>query len=187
MSEDGNIIEFRKGIKGRPRFQFTPELEEFILTGVVAGLSLRQIEEEGYEVYGRGKFPSRAVIKAHLASSEEFQARYMRVKDIAQDLMAEDLIDIIDGRYPGLEGTDLAQRKESAEIRKWVMGKLRRKKWGDVRVTEVVGKDGTDLIPQQPIDPRTLTPEAREALKVALTMALKGEAQDAKYTEEDGK
>jgi hypothetical protein len=185
MADDGNIIEFRKAIKGRPRFQFTPEIEEFILMGIVAGLSLRQIEEEGLAHYGQKAFPSRAVIKVHLASTPAFQASYIRAKDVAQDLMAEDLIDIIDGRHPGFEQADLGQRKESAEIRKWVMGKLRRKKWGDVKVTEIVGKDGEALMPQQTIDPRLLTPEVREALKLALTVAIKGEAAEAKFNEEE--
>lgn len=190
MTDESNIIEFRKIVRGRPRFAWTTEIEDFIIAGIVAGLSIRQIYEEGKDTYGGvGKFPSPTMVKIYLASNSEFQAKYVRAKDIQQDLMAEDLIDIIDGRYPGLETAELGQRKESVEVRKWIMGKLRRKKWGEVKVTEVSGVDGKDLLPaSQTIDPRTLSPEAKTALYQALQMATaQQDATDAQVKEEDDK
>lgn len=189
MSDDGNIIEFRKSTRGRPRFPWTEDIEEYILAGVVAGLSLRIIYQEGKDAYGgEGKFPSPSVIKVYLASNAEFQAKYTRAKDLAQDFMAEDLIDIIDGTHPQFANAELAQRKESVEARKWIMGKLRRRKWGEVKVTEVTGVDGKDLIPAQTIDPRTLSPEAKTALYQALQMAIaQSEATDAEAIEEEDK
>lgn len=187
MTDETNIIEFRKVARGRPRFQWTAEVEEFIISGIVAGLTLRQIYDEGKTAFGGdGKFPSPTLIKVHLASNSDFQTMYMRAKDVQQDLMAEDLIDIVDGRYPGFETAELGQRKESAEIRKWVMGKLRRKKWGEVKVTEVTGADGKDLIPPQTIDPRKLSPEAKTALYQALQIATaQAEATDANIKEDE--
>lgn len=189
MSDSAGIIEFRKAFAGRPKFQFTTDIEDFILSGVVAGLSMRAIYDEGKAHFGGdGKFPSPALIKIYVASNSVFQARYARAKDIAQDIMAEDLIDIIDGTHPQFAEADLAQRKASVEERKWIMGKLRRKKWGEVKVTEVTGVDGKDLIPPQAIDPRTLSPEAKTALYQALQMAIaQNEATDAQVTEEDDK
>lgn len=187
MSDPTGIIEFRNAFGGRPKFKFTPEIEDFILSGVVSGLSLRIIYDEGKAHFGgEGKFPSPALMKIYVASNAEFQARYARAKDISQDIMAEDLIDIIDGTHPQFAEADLAQRKASVEERKWIMGKLRRKKWGEVKVTEVTGADGQSLIPSQTIDPRTLPAEAKAALYDALQMAIaQTNATDAKVTEEE--
>jgi len=175
-----NVIALKKG---RPPFQWNPELEQFILRGVFANKSLREIEQLGFEEYGKGAFPSSMTIKNYLASNDDFLSRYMRAKDLAQDFMAEDLIDIMDGRHPDFVNAELGQRKESAEIRKWVMGKLRRKKWGDVKVTEVTGGDGAPLIPPQVINTRSLTPEAQAALYQALqVIKAQQEAEDINAT-----
>lgn len=179
-----NVVTMRR--MGRPPINWTPDLEEFILSLVIAGRSLRQIVEEGKQTFGEKAFPSDALIKIHLASTPEFLAKYVRAKDVAQDLMAEDIVDIMDGRLPGFETADLDQRKASAEIRKWVMGKLRRKKWGDVKVTEVTGGDGQPLIPPQVIDTRSLPPEAQAALYQALQLIkAQQEAEDISHTTEE--
>ena len=66
------------------------------------------------------------------------------------------------------------------------MGKLRRKRWGDVRVTEVTGGDGQPLIPPQVIDTRSLTPEAQAALYQALqVIKAQNEAEDVNPTTEE--
>lgn len=180
----GEVIQFRK--IGRPPFKWTPELEDFIISCVVANKSMREIETLGIQEFGTKSFPSSMTIKNYLASNDEFFAKYTRAKDLAQDFMAEDLIDIIDGRHPEFVNEDLAQRKESVEARKWVMGKLRRKKWGDVKVTEVTGADGAPLMQPQIINTRQMTPEARAALYNALQLAVaQQEAEDGEYTEEE--
>lgn len=173
-----NVVAIRK--MGRPPFQWTPEVEAYIVEKIVAGHSLRAIVAMAKDEDYKGKpFPSFDLIMAYVASNEEFRNKYARAKDMQQDLMAENIIDIMDGRYPGFENAELGQRKESAEIRKWVMGKLRRKKWGDVKVTEVTGGDGQPLIPPQVIDTRSLSPEAQAALYQALqVIKAQNEAED---------
>jgi hypothetical protein len=177
-SDNGNVIALKK--RGRPPFQWTPELEDYILEKIVAGHSIRAIIMLAQAGDYNGKpFPAFETIMAYVASNEEFRNKYARAKDMQQDLMAENIIDIMDGRYPGFENAELGQRKESAEIRKWVMGKLRRKKWGDVKVTEVTGSDGQPLIPPQVIDTRSLSPEAQAALYQALqVIKAQNEAED---------
>lgn len=189
MSEDSNIVKLEGKKGGRPPFQWTAEIEDYIVGGIVAGHSLRAIIQQAKEgEYKNKPFPSFELIMRYVASNEEFRHKYAHAKDVQQDLMAENIIDIMDGRYPGFETAELGQRKESAEIRKWVMGKLRRKKWGEVKVTEVTGADGAALIPAQTIDPRTLSPEAKAALYQALQMAIaQSDATDAKVTEEEDK
>jgi hypothetical protein len=183
-ADTNNVVPIKK--MGRPPFQWTPEIEDYILAGVIAGQSLRQIEQNGRTEHGEAKFPCAATIKNYLASNHEFLARYAKAKDIAQDLMAEDLVAIVDGTAEGFADADLDQRKASAEIRKWVMGKLRRKKWGDIKTTEVTGADGTPLIQPQIIDTRSMTPEAQMALYEALQIvAAQNDAEDVEYTEEN--
>ena len=182
-SDSGNVVAIRG--RGRPPFQWTPELEQFILNCVIANKSMREIEQLGIEQYGKGAFPSSASIKNYLASNSDFLANYTRAKDLSQDFMAEDLIDIMDGRHPDFVGEELSQRKESVEIRKWVMGKLRRKKWGEVKITEVTGADGAPLLQPQVLDTRSLSPEAQAALYQALqVIKAQGEAEDITATED---
>jgi hypothetical protein len=184
MSDDSNIIKLPKG-RGRPPFQWTAEIEDYILFKIIAGHSLRAIVKLAEEDYKGKPFPSLDTIVVYAASNADFSVRYARAKELQQDMMAEELIDIIDGKHPEFINAELGQRKESVEARKWVMGKLRRKKWGEVKVTEVTGVDGKDLIPAQTIDPRTLSPEAKAALYQALQMAIaQSNATDAKITEE---
>ena len=181
---DGNVIPLRG--RGRPPFNWTRELEDFIISGVLANKSMRQIELDGEEHYGKENFPSSVTIKNYLASNDEFLNRYARAKDLSQDFMAEDLIDIIDGRHPDFVDAELSQRKESIETRKWIMGKLRRKKWGEVKTTEVTGADGAPLLQPQVLDTRNMDPEARAALYNALQLAVaQQEAEEAEYTEVD--
>ena len=179
-----NVIALKK--RGRPPFQWTPEIENYILEKIVAGHSIRAIISLAQIGDYNGKpFPAFETIMAYVASNDEFQHKYTRAKDIQQDLMGETIIDIMDGRHPDFVNAELGQRKESAEIRKWVMGKLRRKKWGDVKVTELTGKDGTPLIQPQVIDTRSLPPEAQAALYQALQLIkAQQEAEDISHTEE---
>lgn len=181
---DGKIVKLHRA--GRPPFNWTKELEDFIISCVLANKSMREIETAGIEEYGKGVFPSAMTIKNYLASNDDFLSRYTRAKDLSQDFMAEDLVDIIDGRHPDFVDAELSQRKESAEVRKWIMGKLRRKKWGEVKTTELTGADGAPLMQPQIINTRQMTPEARAALYNALQLAVaQQEAEDGEYTEED--
>lgn len=184
-SDRDNVVAIRG--KGRPPFQWTPEIEEYILSKIVAGFSIRALVNKAREEDYKGKpFPSVETLMVYAASNPEFSARYARAKELQQDMMAEELLDIIDGRHPDFANAELGQRKESMEARKWVMGKLRRKKWGDVKVTEVTGGDGQPLIPPQVIDTRSLSPEAQAALYQALqVIKAQNEAEDVNPATEE--
>lgn len=177
-----NVVSIRG--TGRPPFQWTPEIEEYILSKIIAGYSLRALVQKAREEDYKGKlFPSVDTLMVYAASNEEFSLRYARAKELQQDMMAEELLDIIDGRHPDFAAADLGQRKESMEARKWVMGKLRRKKWGDIKVQEVTGADGQPLIQPQVIDTRNLPPEAQAALYQALqVIKAQQEAEDINAT-----
>lgn len=173
--------------KGRPPFQWTPELEDYILQKIIAGYSLRAIVSNARAGdYDGGQFPSLDTLTVYAASNEDFSARYARAKELQQDMMAEEIIDIIDGRHPEFVDAELGQRKESIEARKWVMGKLRRKKWGEVRVQELTGADGAPLIQPQVVDTRSMSPDAQAALYQALqVIKAQQEAEDITPTTEE--
>jgi hypothetical protein len=180
-----NVVAIRG--KGRPPFQWTPEIENYILEKIIAGHSIRTLVAKARDEDYKGQpFPGVDTLMVYAASNEAFSARYARAKELQQDMMAEELLDIIDGRHPDFANAELGQRKESMEARKWVMGKLRRKKWGDVKVTEVTGGDGQPLLPPQVIDTRSLSPEAQAALYQALqVIKAQNEAEDVNSTTEE--
>lgn len=183
-ADTDNVVPIKK--MGRPPFQWTPEIEDYILAQIIAGHSIRAIVNLARDTEYKGKpFPAVDTLMVYAASNPEFSVRYARAKELQQDMMAEELLDIIDGRHPDFADAELSQRKESMEARKWIMGKLRRKKWGEVKTTEVTGKDGAPLIQPQVIDTRSMTPEAQMALYEALQLvAAQNEAEDVEYTEE---
>ena len=180
----GNVVPIKK--TGRPPFQWTPEIEDYILEKIIAGYSIRALITYARDNEFKGMpFPSVDTLMVYAASNDAFSVRYARAKELQQDMMAEELLDIIDGRHPDFVNAELGQRKESMEARKWIMGKLRRKKWGEVKTTEVTGKDGAPLIQPQIIDTRSMTPEAQMALYEALQLvAAQNDAEDVEYTEE---
>lgn len=185
-NQDGdNVVPLKRG-GGRPPFRWTAEIEQYIWRHMIAGMSLRAIVQLARdEDYKGSAFPSYDTIMARIQEDREFSDSYARAKDLQQELLAEDLVDIIDGRHPDFANADLAQRKASVEERKWLMGKLRRKKWGEVKVTEITGKDGTPLIQPQVINTRDMTPEAQAALYQALQFVVAQEsAEDITTTEE---
>ena len=184
-SNKDNVVSIRG--RGRPPFQWTSEIEDYILEKIIAGYSIRAIVAKARDEDYKGKpFPSVDTLMVYAASNPDFSARYARAKELQQDMMAEELLDIIDGRHPDFANAELGQRKESMLARQWIMGKLRRKKWGEVKVTEVTGGDGQPLIPPQVIDTRSLSPEAQAALYQALqVIKAQNEAEDVQSTTEE--
>lgn len=182
-SQDGEVTVPAKRPVGRPKFPWTEEIEEYIITKMIAGLSLRRITVAA-QAEGINPFPSLDTIMVHASLDEKFSVQYARAKDCQQDMMAEELLDIIDGIHPSFPDEPLAQRAASVELRKWVMGKYKRKKWGEVKVSEVTGADGAPLVQPQILDTRSLSPEAQAALYQALQIAAaQSEAEDVEYTE----
>ena len=175
MSQQGKLS------RGRPAFQWNDAVEEDILAGIVAGKSIREIVMEG----GEG-FPSADTIYRHIAADVNFCDKYTRARELQQDTYAEEIIAIADGVHPMFVGKEPEEKRLAIEARKWVMGKLKPKKYNDqVIKMEVTGKDGAPLIPTKTIDVASLTDEQRDALRFAITTieAREGEVEDANYTE----
>ena len=165
---------------GRPSYEWTAEVEEEILGGLVAGKHIRQIVMEGSD-----NLPSVDTIYRRVHSDVQFCERYARARGMQQDTFAEDIISIADGTHPLFVGKSAEERRLAIETRKWTMGKIAPKKYNDKLVAEITGANGAPLIPTRTIDVSSLTDEQRDALRFAITAIESRDADDAEFSEED--
>lgn len=122
---------------GRPT-DYTPELAEDILTRIMEGQGVAEI--------GRDEtMPSERTIFRWLASNDDFCQRYTCAKEISAEYMAEDMLDIADNAvndwmkrngkededYWVANGEHIQRSRLRIETRKWLMSKLKPKKYGD--------------------------------------------------------
>lgn len=129
---------------GRPT-KFTPELGLSICSHLSEGMSLRT-------VCGLDGMPDKSTVFRWLSPSNktpeliDFRDQYARAKQEAADAMAEDLIDIADdGTNDWIEMYDkegnqigwklnqehVQRSKLRVDTRKWLMAKMKPKKYGD--------------------------------------------------------
>lgn len=132
----GNKRAPRKG-EGRPSI-FTQELADKICSQLSEGVSLRT-------VCIPDDMPASATVFSWLRKNEEFVKQYARAKEESSDAMAEDILDIADdGRNDWMEiqlpggvtkeipNQEVLQRsKLRVDTRKWIMSKMKPKKYGD--------------------------------------------------------
>lgn len=132
---------------------FTQEVADTICDRLVGGESLRQICEDD-------SMPAASTVFKWLRDIEQFSQQYARAKEAQTDAMAEEMLDIAeDGRNDWVErenarggGTYIALNEEAIgrsrlriETRKWLMGKLKPKKYSDKLGLELAGADGGPL------------------------------------------
>lgn len=119
----------RKG-EGRPTM-YTPELVIELCQYLAEGESLRT-------VCARENMPSISTVFIWLRDKKEFVEQYARAKEAAVEAMAEDILDLSDGAIDIIKSG--AEKKSSAlaqavrlqvDTRKWIMSKLKAKKYGD--------------------------------------------------------
>lgn len=123
---------------GRPS-DFTQELADEICERICTGESVRQIADLEH-------MPSRQTIYRWLLKNEGFRDQYARAKEFQSDYHAEEILDIADdgtndweerefkngkGTYIALNDEAIARSRLRVEARKWLMGKMKPKKYGD--------------------------------------------------------
>lgn len=123
--------------RGRPSL-YTPELAQRICARIAEGESLRSICRDE-------DMPGDATVRAWAINDVEgFSAQYTKARDIALDLMADDLIEIADtpqlgqktktnekGETETTEGDMIEHRRLRVDARKWYLSKLAPKRYGD--------------------------------------------------------
>ena len=137
---------------GRPSEYSTETADEFCAR-IAEGESLRTICLDGH-------MPALTTIFRWMRTHEDFRQQYARAKEQQADAMAEEIIDIADdatndwmekhdqhGNSIGyqLNGDHVQRSKLRIESRKWLMGKLKPKKYGDKVQTEHSGPDGAAI------------------------------------------
>lgn len=120
--------------KGRPS-KFTQKLADEICEQLSQGISLRT-------VCLADKMPDAATVFRWLRTRDEFCKQYARAKEESTDAMAEDIIDISDdstGDYVEdgekmtrkLNNENVQRSRLRVDTRKWIMSKMKPKKYGD--------------------------------------------------------
>lgn len=137
---------------GRPSL-YTEEIADMICEKLTEGLSLRKICQID-------SFPKASAIYTWLDKYPEFAEKYTRAREVATEDMLEEILEIADN--PTL---DAQEKRVRIDTRKWAMGKLKPKKYGDKQTLEHGNKDGEALKVDVNVDAQALTVALAEALR----------------------
>jgi hypothetical protein len=103
---------------GRPS-TYTEEMGNLICDKLTEGISLRKLCKSD-------KFPNASTVYVWLDRFPSFAEQYTRAREAATEDMLEDILEIADD--PKVEVQD---KRVRIDTRKWIMGKLKPKKYGD--------------------------------------------------------
>lgn len=139
---------------GRPS-TYTEEMGNLICDKLTEGMSLRKL-------CMLDEFPAASTVYVWLDRFPEFAEKYARAREAATEDMLEEILEIADR-----EGLDPQEKRVRIDTRKWAMGKLKPKKYGEKQVVDVGNKDGETLKVDSNIDTAALTLQLAEALRNA--------------------
>lgn len=137
---------------GRPSL-YSEEIADAICEKLTEGMSLRKI----CQLNG---FPKASAIYTWLDKHPEFAEKYVRAREVATEDMLEDILEIADN--PEL---DPNEKRIRIDTRKWAMGKLKPKKYGEKQTLEHGNKDGETLKVDMSVDTQALTIAIAEAFR----------------------
>lgn len=124
---------------GRPSL-YSEKVADEICEQIVEGKSLRSI--------CRAKdMPSASSVFKWLRDNEEFSQQYARAKEEQAEALADEIIDIADGKKAKYEEgeADVNRDRLAVDARKWVASKLKPKKYGDSQTLRHADADGEKL------------------------------------------
>jgi len=137
---------------GRPS-TYTEEMGNLICDKLTEGLSLRRICKSE-------EFPNASTVYVWLDRFPAFAEQYARAREAATEDMLEEMLEIADD--PLLEAQD---KRVRIDTRKWAMGKLKPKKYGEKQIVDVGNKDGEALKVEGNVDTAALVSSLAEALR----------------------
>lgn len=138
---------------GRPS-TYTEEMADLICEKITEGMSLRKIcMLDG--------FPKSSAVYVWLDRNPEFADKYARAREAATEDMLEEILEIADNTE-----LDAQDKRVRIDTRKWAMGKLKPKKYGEKQVHEVGNKDGEAFKVDVNVDTVALTLRLAEALRM---------------------
>src|SRR5579871_3891881 len=106
------------------------------------------------EICSVDEFPEARTVYRWIIKHEEFCQKYARAKELQTQILADQIIPIADTPKVGVKTVDkptgvetttgdmIEHRRLQIEARKWLLGKLMPKKYGDKVQAEVSGADG---------------------------------------------
>lgn len=123
---------------GRPKYPWTPEIEDEICTRIANGEALHKICKDDH-------LPTQPTVFKQLHENPQFVEKYARARESQAEKFLDEIIQISDDCTDDVEkiilanGTDTDAIKHSAitrarlrvDARKWAMSKLAPKKYGD--------------------------------------------------------
>ncbi len=137
---------------GRPS-TYTEEMGNLICDKLTEGMSLRKLCKNK-------EFPNASTVYVWLDRFPDFAEKYARAREAATEDMLEDILEIADD--PSIEVQD---KRVRIDTRKWAMGKLNLKKYGDNATLNLGNKNGEALkIDTQPADPAVVSLMAQALL-----------------------
>lgn len=133
---------------GSRRYDFTQEIADIICDRLMEGESLRAICSEE-------KMPSKVTVCKWLGIHPLFANQYARAREIQADSMFDEMLDIADDsrndwmqkRGQIVPDNEAIQRSRlRIDARRWMAGKLRPKKYGDMVGREPIPEGGKESV-----------------------------------------
>lgn len=123
---------------GRPS-SYTDAIADEICERLSSGESLRRI-------CLTPDMPDKATVFRWLASNPTFRDQYASAREAQADVLADEIIDIADGKRAEYEGgeADVQRDRLAMDARKWVASKLKPKVYGD---KTLLGSDPDNPLP----------------------------------------
>ena len=122
---------------GRPDYKWTEEIEAELFKRIANQEAVREICKDDW-------MPSWSTVNRRLAADADFSARYGKAKEEAADAIFDEMLQISDDARNDwmeqhgedavgykLNGEHIQRSRLRVETRKWVLGKLRPKVYGD--------------------------------------------------------
>ncbi len=124
---------------GRPS-SYSEKIGDDICERLANGESLRRI-------CLTPNYPRQATVFRWLIANETFREQYIRAREAQAETLADEIIDIADGKRAAYEGTesDVNRDRLAVDARKWVASKLKPKVYGD---KTLVGSDPDNPLPK---------------------------------------
>ena len=144
---------------GRPS-KYTAKIGDEICERISEGESLRRI-------CLTPSMPNKATVFRWLASDPVFRDQYARARECQADVLADEIIDIADGKRAQYEGgeADVQRDRLAVDARKWVASKLKAKVYGD---KTLLGSDPDNPLPASiAFDPSKMSTEALREMRAA--------------------
>ncbi len=131
---------------GRPSI-YSKELSNIICDRLILGESLRSICRDD-------AMPNLSTVVDWIKSNNEFSAQYATARELQAELIIDEILDIADDSSKDVVNTDLGKIVDQEVIqrarlrvdtRKWLIGKMYPKKYGEKITQEITGKDGKPI------------------------------------------